>query len=283
MQTRSSLYALKRVFSIDKQYLLILDSGSGFWQEMHHVLGQLLRAELTNRAPVVFWRKTSLYGVGEGKNAFGHFFLPVSGYGIQDLEGKDVIVHDLAAGMEEALPHIPPGHPLYGADAHELYSIMLEKYIRLQPDIAQEIELFYQKAMLNKRIIGVHIRGSDKVLEVPHLNALNERYPAEMEHILSINPGALIFMMTDCRDILAEYIEKYGSRLIYTDCMRVLTGDKGVHFQHYADQKRKGTEVVKDTWLAAKCDYFIGNGYSNVSRAVSELKSWPEDRIRLLY
>jgi len=250
---------------------------------MHHLLGQLLKAELTDRTPVVFWSKNSLYGTEEGENAFERFFLPVSGFSVHDLNGKNVIVHDLDTGMEEAVPYIQTGHLLCGASMHELYSIMLKKYIRLQPDIQQEFDLFYQEKMLNKNMIGVHIRGSDKILEVNHLHQLNECYPAEIEKFLKISPDAHIFIMTDCSDILSEYIQAYGDRLIYTDCKRVLKADKGVHFQNYSDKKRKGIEVIKDTWLAAKCDYFIGNGYSNVSRAVSELKRWPDGSMKLLY
>ncbi|NCB51975.1 MAG: hypothetical protein EOM54_08870 [Clostridia bacterium] len=250
---------------------------------MHHVLAQLLKAELTNRTPVVFWSKNSLYGTEEGENAFEHFFLPVSSYSVHDLKGENVILHDLNTGMEEAVPFIQPGHPLFGASIYELYSTMLKKYIRLQPGIQREIDQFYEQKMLGKNLIGVHIRGSDKIKEVNHLHKLNEGYPAEIDYFLKISPGAHIFIMTDCSDIVSEYIEKYGDRLIYTDCKRVMKRDEGVHFQNYTDKKRKGIEVIKDTWLAAKCDYFIGNGHSNVSRAVSECKIWPDGSIKLLY
>ena len=42
-------------------------------------------------------------------------------------------------------------------------------------------------------------------------------------------------------------------------------------------------EVIKDTYLAAQCDFFIGNGYSSLSNTVMRLKDWPETNIKLLY
>lgn len=301
------------------RFLLILDTGAGFWQDMHHVLGQLLAAELANRTPVVFWSKNSMYGMPEAENAFEYFFLPVSGYTVHDLtntaltwypqgcnvgdvltlrpdelkkrfrtfpaaeKDANVIVHNSDTGIEEPARLIDRKHPLCGLDSRELYRVMLQKYIRLQPGIQREIDHFYQENLAGSPVIAVHIRGSDKVLEVPHLNELNKQYPAAIDRFLDAAPSARIFFMTDCFDILAEYKKRYGDLLVHTDCKRVLRCDEGVHYKHYSDKKRKGLDIIKDTWLAAKCDYFIGNGYSNVSRAISELKQWADSSMNLLY
>jgi hypothetical protein len=47
-----------------------------------------------------------------------------------------------------------------------------------------------------------------------------------------------------------------------------------IHQQH--DGVTLGREVVIDTFLAARCDAFIGDGASGVSQAVTRLKHWPE-------
>lgn len=301
------------------RFLLIKTLGLGFWNEMHHVLAQLLAAELTQRVPVVHWGRNSIYSISDETNAFEQFFLPVSDCDVADLINEefsycpevwncanllhgdvaeaarnswnleermsskaDVLVQDSYAEIEEVARWLPKGHPLYGCSPRDLYSRMLKKYIRLRPEISAEIDSFYNDNMKNRSVVAVHIRGSDKITEVSHLHELNGRYPAEINSYIKANPSAHIFLMTDCSDILEEYKKSYGDILIYTDCRRVLRNGMGVHYQDYPDKKRKGVEIIKDAWLAARCDYFIGNGHSNVSRGISELKDW-RDNIRLLY
>lgn len=301
------------------RYLLIHATGAGFWWDMHHLLGQVLAAELTQRIPVVYWGKNSLYSISEEINSFEQFFLPVSNYTIHDLvnenftyfppigdsknlfynsqkTGKEtldlqctigckanVLVNDFHVGIAETARYLQESHPLYDASPRDLYSQMLKKYIKLQPDVLDEINSFYRKYMKDKPVIAVHIRGSDKILEVSHLYELNKQYSIEIDNYLMANPSAYIFLMTDSREILSEYKKLYGNIVIHTDCKRVSENNLGVHYQDYFDKKRKGIEVIKDTWLAARCDYFIGNGHSNVSRGISELKDWQENSIKLLY
>jgi predicted O-linked N-acetylglucosamine transferase (SPINDLY family) len=67
--------------SAPAKYLLIKAWGYGFWSDVHHVLGQLLVAELTGRIPVVHWGSNSLFRDADDDpavNVFEHFFEPVS-------------------------------------------------------------------------------------------------------------------------------------------------------------------------------------------------------------
>ncbi len=299
------------------KFLLIKSTGNGFWYDMHHVLSQLYFAEITNRTPIVYWGKNCLYNIEEQSEAFSQFFQPVSQYGIEDLEkpgltyypevwksdnlreespeldvecsleelincNADVIVQKNFIEHENMMYWIEK-HPMYGFISRYLYSEMLKKYIRLQPLAADEIDEFYNSNMREYPFIAVHIRGSDKVIEVNYLQEINRRYPAEIDKILRICPDARLFLMTDCSDVLEQYKTLYPDIVINTECNRVLQTGTGSHFQDYEDKARKGLEIIKDTWLATRCDYFIGNGYSNVSLAITELKDWSSNKIKLLY
>lgn len=303
------------------KFLLIREIGAGLWNEIHHVLTQLLAAEIIQRIPVVYWGKGSLYSSSDGTNAFELFFQPISDYDIHDLAKKEfsfypegwnsenilmptprfsenvrhiamepmvtwdaeVCVSDNYIDVEKLIPFIPERHWLYGLRPRELLYSLTSKYIRLKADIQKSIDDFFNESMKDAPFLAVHIRSSDKISEVPHLNELNERYPQEIDKVLKANPGMRIFLMTDCIEILEEYRKLYGDILIHTDCRRVPRNGHGVHFQEYADNRLKGFEIIRDTWIAAKCDFFIGNGYSNVSLGISELKNWKNDRIKLLY
>lgn len=301
-------------------YLLIREIGMGFWNEMHHVLTQLLCAELMRRTPAVYWGKGSLYAASDGSDAFGQYFLPVSDCDAYDLAkdefsfyperwnsknilpdspqitgnggreadnhvdcAADVWVRDSYIDIENIIPLIPEGHPFYGLNRRELFYQLICKYIRFRKETREFIDAFYEENMKGSAFLAVHIRSSDKIVEVRHLHELNSRYVPEIEKVLQENPGIRIFLMTDGIEILEEYRERYGSRLVHTDCKRAHRDGPGVHYMEYPDNMLKGLEIIRDTWLAARCDFFIGNGYSNVSAGISELKDWKNDRIKLLY
>jgi hypothetical protein len=86
--------------------------------------------------------------------------------------------------------------------------------------------------------------------------------------------------LTDSSTELAFYRQRYGSILLHTDSHRT-AGEIGLH---YLDLRgvSLGEEVVVDTYLAAQCEFFLGNARSNVSTTVQHLKAWPQDHCRLI-
>jgi len=87
--------------------------------------------------------------------------------------------------------------------------------------------------------------------------------------------------MTDDREILESYRRRYPDRLVHTGATRTETA-QGVHYQKHASRYRLAEEVIVDTLLALHCQGFIGNGLSNVSCAVAQMKGWAPGSLRLL-
>lgn len=286
---------------------------------MDHVVGGLLLAEMTGRTPVVYWGKNSIYGGSEDINAFEHFFLPVSEYTVHDLMRQEYSVcpetwnannliseeaqHCIRtwryppealftrpeevlvigwAPIYQILPWLQPAHPAFGAGAEGIYRYIFAKHLTLQPRIRLEIEDFYGANMKNRPNLAVHVRGSDKILEVEKLHQLNELYPAEIEKYLAHNPSALIFLCTESEKILTAYKKLFRERLVHTECQRT-ADDSPIFFKKETDKIRMGIEVLKDVFLAVSCDAFVGNAYSNVSNAVARLRQWPTGSMKLLF
>lgn len=305
------------------RFLLIKSWGCGFWSDVDHVMGQLLAAELTNRIPVIYWGPNSLYAESFQSNAFDLYFMPVSDYTIHDIAwegytfyppiwnsknimiedldkitwlhrnlgdmlGSDasVVVSDVHYFLRPMLPYIPKDHWAYGMTAHEIYRGLFNKYLKLKPDIEEEIDAFYEAHLKDGHpLLGVHIRGGDKVREVENLSHLNREYHAEINNFIQKYKIQKILLLTDCEDIVKDFQFRYGSKVVFTDCRRGQLNDtnNAAHLQDYMNKRRKGIEIIKDTYLASKCDFFIGNGYSNVSYTVKRLKDWQEDNIKLFY
>ncbi|HEX2924709.1 MAG TPA: O-fucosyltransferase family protein, partial [Ruminiclostridium sp.] len=305
------------------RFLLIKSWGCGFWSDVDHVMGQLLAAELTNRIPVVYWGTNSLYGESFKTNAFELYFEPVSNYTVYDVvkpeytyyppvwkfdnvmvedldkvawmnrnlgelmnSDANVVVSDVHYFIRPLINFIPRDHWAYGMTAHSIYRILFDKYLKLKPDIAEEIDEFYNHELKDSGpLLGIHIRGGDKVREVENLARLNKNYHTRAREFIDRYKIQKILLLTDCKEILDEFKKKYGSMIVYTDCRRGLinaTGD-APHLQDYSSKRRKGIEIIKDTYLASRCDFFIGNGYSNVSYTVKRLKDWPESHVILFY
>ncbi len=305
------------------RFLLIKSWGCGFWSDVDHIMGQLLAAEITNRIPVVYWGTNSLYAESFKGNAFELYFEPVSSYSVGELShpgftyyppvwnsknlmvedldkvawtyrnlgnmmqsDANVLVSDVHYFIRPIIHYIPKSHWAYGMTAHMIYRCLFDKYLKLKPDIREEINQFYTKLMKEEKpMLGVHIRGGDKVREVENLSHLNRRYHDTIRDFLKKYDVRKILLLTDCEDILKDFQRKYGQMLLFTDCRRGQINDREnvPHLMDYTVKRRKGVEIIKDTYLASMCDFFIGNGYSNVSYTVKRLRDWSEDNIILFY
>jgi hypothetical protein len=178
-------------------------------------------------------------------------------------------------------PLMQSTHPTFGLEPDDIYSYFIRKYITLRPEIVQEIEDFYAANLQSKNVLAVHVRGSDKIREFRDLHHLNSLYYQTIECCLAQKPTSFIFLLTESKNILDEYKSLFKERLIYTNCQRT-TDDKALFWADGIDKKRMGIEVLKDTYLAARCDGFIGNAHSNVSTAVRRLRQWPPGSSGLL-
>ncbi len=208
----------------------------------------------------------------------------------------NVVVSDIYYPMRAIIPYVKSDHWAYGKTSHQIYRKLFDTYLKLRPVITKEIKRF-QNANPNfrdeKPIIGVHVRGDAIVNEVAQLYDLNEFYrPNVWQFIVRYN-ARHIFVLTDSNKVFSEYKKLYGKNdlLIYTDSKKVPLKERiATCLLDYPNKRHKGVElvkdtieIIKDTYLAAQCDFFIGNGYSNLSNTVMRLRDWPESNIKLLY
>ncbi len=301
-----------------KRYLLIKACGFGFWGDVNHVLGALLLAEVTGRIPVTHWGDNSLFTDGSGRDAFPFYFEPVSRLAVDDLlalnnpaifpakwtlqnlrreklavwqgEGsrtaaiyylnrtETVAVSDFYIGVIDVMPWLAPGHPLYGKSVDDAYRYLLARYLRPRGYLLSEIEAFFGQRLAGTHVIAAHLRGSDKRAEMQDLAEINRRY---FDIIDRVEPAWRIFLLTDDSRLVDGFREKYGARVVLTDSER--TGrDVGLHYSYTGDRVQLGTEVLVDTYLAARAEKFVGNGGSNVSAMIALLKEWPPNDCVLL-
>jgi protein O-GlcNAc transferase len=299
-----------------ERFLLAKAWGYGFFSDVDQTLGLLLAAEFSGRTPVIHWGANSLFGGSEERSAFTDFFEPVSALSVHDLLGRgydfypdkwrddnlrqerinryngpgsrtsavqllsrpeQVVVGDFHTGVVTLLPWAPADHPLHGKSVEEAYQYLIDRFLRVRRDIREEIDAFAATHFTRRPIIAAHARGSDKYLEDPQLEMKINAYPQVINHLAQGRADTSIFLITDSSTVRDAFAQLYGSRLITTESTRTATRE-GLHYQPHEDRRRLGVEVLKDVYLAAQCDAFLGMGSSNVSCMVHHLRTLPPGR-----
>jgi protein O-GlcNAc transferase len=302
------------------RFLLIKAWGFGFWSDVSHIVSQLLIAELTGRIPIVHWGANSLFWDGTLPNAFEAYFEPVSAATTDNLRNEEltiwppkwthrnlldgeihkwtgpysrlaglymlsreerVVVGDFFSSVFELRPWIPKHSRLYSMTVDDLHSYLVRKYLRPKPDVLEAVARIYETHIAAGEFIAVHARGSDKILEMPDLDAVNQEYRRAIEEFRTRHATRKIFLMTDDSRLRDSYVSHYGNDVFCTDCQRTDTA-QGVHYQAGRNRRQLGYEVMVDAYLAIRAKAFIGNGYSNPSLLVRYLKTWPTDHVKLI-
>lgn len=219
----------------------------------------------------------------------------------RDLNGlmksdANVVVSDVYYPLRAMLPWIRKDHWAYAKTPYQIYRQLFDKYLKIKSEIKKEIQKFINTNpdfRDERPVIGVHVRGNAIVNEVAQIYDLNEFYkPNIWQFIVKYNARHLL-LITDSNKIFRQYKKLYDSNdmLIYTDSKKMPFKERiATCLLDYPNKRHKGVEIVKDTveiikdtYIAAQCDFFIGNGYSNLSNTVMRLKDWPETNIKLLY
>lgn len=299
-------------------HLLIPEWGHGFWSDVAHVMGSLLLAEMTGRTPTVYWSDASLFSPEDGNNAWDRYFEPVgpprellprsdsyfpapwnyalsqsdnlcqvrqqrpaNSYGIGLLSRSEgVVVSDTFVAVSDLWPWLEPKDFCFGASLLATKRHLAKKHLQVRPHFSALVESIWSQNMAGRRWLAVHIRGSDKSVELDNLEAVNAQYPPIIDQWLAQGEGRAVFLLTDSIPQYIEMRRRYGKQMIALNTIRTQT-NIGVHLAGN-NPVQIGEQVLVDALLAAKCDEFLGNGTSNVSLAVEFLKDWQEGTYRLV-
>jgi hypothetical protein len=274
--------------------------------------------------PLVCWGANSRFG-GSGdpaRSAWDRFFEPVSPVRLTELLGRGhsyfppkwndtnltapenntmsgpysriaalpfltrteaVTVSDFHAPLAALLALLPAGHPLGAGPLEEAYMGLLKKYVKPRREIVEKVEAL--EATLARPVLAVHVRGSDKSVEVKDLDAFHRAYQAAIDRAGGAMGGSpSMLLLTDWAPVVAAYRARYGERVTVTTAGKT-EGKIGMHFQRERMGAALGEEVLVDVLLGARCDGMVGMGWSNVSLFMEyfgRLRGWESSRVELI-
>lgn len=286
-----------------ERFLFIRAWGQGFWSDVDHVLGALLLADLCARTPIVHWGPNSRFRDPAADNAISAFFEPpndltpdvirarsfrlwppkwseagLTGPAVNVFNGpgsrlgplelwardEEVVVSDFHCGILHLHPWIDLGHELAGLSIPDIYRRFFASRLRPRAEIVARAERFFAERLAGAPSLAVHVRGSDKLQEAYFSAYQSSHFHSKVEEFLGANHRGRVFLMTDSAATHAEFRNRYPAAVVAADAVRT-DSSAGLHFQSGLDRRRLGEEVLTDTLIAARCDAFVGHGWSNVA------------------
>lgn len=284
---------------------------------MDHVLGQLLLAEITGRIPIVHWGAESLFGGTTDEDGFALYFKRINNFRRENIPKKSdffppkwnhfnlagpdinkwngpwsrmnaiyflnrseaVLVSDFYTKINQLMHWIPSGHPLSGLSLDEIYQYLVIKYLHPRDEVIQWTRDFISTHIAGSPFIAVHLRGLDKESET-NVDDYHQAAFEKTRFLVEKFQVPKLLILTDCSELLTRAKERFGARVISADVTRS-TGKKGIHFLGL-DGRRIGEEVMRESYLAAQANYFIGLGLSNVSVMITRIANWSSERYDLM-
>lgn len=254
---------------------IIGSQGQGFFAEFIGVLQNISWCERKGKQPVAYWDEKSKYHEAGGfngvDNAWEYYFEPVSG---ARYKHGDKIYRKYQEPDGRRIPYDNSG---YIENSRVAMNSIIMRYIKIKPYVLDEVNDFYNKNMKNGIIIGIHLRGTDKVSEaspIKPMSAINKAKEfAELAKKLAPEKTVKFLVASDDQRLI-DFAKKNLPEIVinYEASSRSVNG-KPPHFAYEGIQKPKGffaclgRDVLVEALLLAQCDFFV-HTRSNVATGV---------------
>lgn len=231
---------------------------AGLFSSFLGVVNHLVFCKQHDLVPVVYWDNQSLYFDNNtnniNNNVWEYYFEPVSHL---VYENDDQIHRSFSS---EA------GTPTYYFNNRELVCKVVEEYIHVKPHIKNKVDQFYEQYMQDKKTIGIHLRGTDKIPAMAGLH--RENMPLEeLFKLVNNYEDHQFFIATDEQELLEKAKQALKGTVIYSDSIRSTNSSPLHHGSTILNKAQIGEQALIDVLLLAKCDHLFAS-YSNLSFAV---------------
>lgn len=173
---------------------------------------------------------------------------------------------------------IPYGWRDPDARLRERAAAVIGRHIRPRAYLAEKVEAFWDEHMAGRRVVGVHMRGTDAVSSGEGRahrrdSLVLESYREEVGRRLTSAPDTRIFVASDDQRSLDFMIDAFGDRVVACDSYRHDSGEvagrgpTGSLMPAYVARDRalaarNGEEAVIEYLLLARCALLVHNGSS---------------------
>lgn len=266
-------------------YYIFIDSKFGFGAYLRRTLHALFEVDKLNFIPVIEFGK-SVYGEPEEflntNNVFEYYFIQPNNISVEAMrksyrvfifEPKHLYSIDMALSLINNPNDLIVGYNNISDTYLQCMAEIMKKYIKLnditRKYICKSINNLFPEDWRNKKILGVHVRGTDYNLHWknhPNIVGLDD-YFNTIDDAMNVNKFEYIFLATDDEARLKYFINRYGSKLIYYKGIHRGSGKINISFEktnRKHDNYLNGLEVLRDIYTLAYCNGLVA-GLSQVS------------------
>jgi len=261
-----NFYKNKKIFYFGKKnkdkifFVIRRTPGAGLFSNLSFVLCNI-KIALDNKFIPVVDMENFLTWYNEKKkikntyNAWNYYFKNLNKYKLDDVyNSQNVIFSD---------NKYPENMPMSVSKSLQLVKIF-NKFIRVNNNIYNRFEKFKKKTF-NKKILGIHFRGSDLKSYRGH------PFPATKSQIFNliqkyIDDYDYIFLSTEEKKYLDFFKNKFKKKLIFFNSYRSYKNS----YLYYPRKKHRyylGRDILIEAMLLSSCNMFIFTN-NNVSEAV---------------
>lgn len=287
--------ATNHIYGIDDNHsktqynININTAGDGFFALYRATLNYLYFADMLSMEPLVIWGREIAYTEIDdselGDNAFAYYFDIINdGHeAIGTYKVDSIWAHQSFAESFKGYDESGYG---YNDSYIRLLGRVARKYISINEITQEKLDLDVSKLCNMDKALGVHIRGTDYKQQCknhPTMVGIDDYFIA-VDKAIKKDGYEFIFLATDDKELLEQFINKYGTMVfVYDDVIR-LSGKESVAFSKN-DRKRHnyllGYEVLRDAYTLSLCNGFIGS-MSQVGIGVRILKASKEQEFSYL-
>ena len=256
------------------------DCGAGFFALVLYALNQLIWADENNYLAHVSFgptcpdgRPNRYFDQQHGPNMWTYFFRPVwenVGGGPQDLQlsTKELFnMHHMSTSSIQTYPHGVHRHlkiPKWRYDEAWHFQMrtkahrILTKYVRIQPRVLAVAQTFYQQQVVARGarpLLGLHIRGTDKIRNVGGRIVPPTEYLPLVTAFLQQRPDALIYLATDSPAFLHEMQTVHGDRLVVYEALR--SNRNAFADTSLSDNYKKGEDALVEALLLSCANFLV--------------------------
>jgi len=244
-------------------YIIKRTPGSGLFSNVVFVLNHLKIARNKNYIPFVDMEKFhTIYNeknkIHKTKNAWEYYFKNFSDYAIDEIyQSQNVYI--TSNSFEETF--------FKDLNTEEITKFFRE-HVRIKKNYFKFIKNFSDKNFKNKKILGIHFRGTS------YKNSPGHPFPATKKQIINkINELQLynnfdkIFLVTEEENYKKFLISRLGEKILFIKSS--YRSNKDDAFKIYPRRRHRfkmGREALIETLLLSKCEYLI-HITSNISSA----------------
>jgi len=154
----------------------------------------------------------------------------------------------------------------------------LRNTLRIKPNILSEFTNLFDR-YITSRTMGVQIRGTDKVSEIPPI--ADEDIISHINYELDNDNIDNIFLSTDDVKYVKLLTSHFGGRVVYNESNIISNNEGAIHFNQKHNKSRVNYEVLSNAYLLSKCKTLL-YCYSNVSQLALIMGINELNKIKLL-